>query len=52
MKKVFVSAARMGVREGEVRRLLDPRYGSKLPQMEKAFGVLGYRIRIGLEEVA
>jgi antitoxin HicB len=45
-------AARMSIREGEVRRLLDPRYGSKLPQMEKAFGALGCRIRIELEEVA
>lgn len=45
-------AARMQVREGEVRRLLDPRYGSKLPQMEKAFGALGCRIRLSLEEVA
>jgi len=42
---------RMGVKEGEVRRLLDPRYGSKLPQMEKAFAALGTRITVSLEKV-
>jgi len=45
-------ANRMGVKEGEVRRLLDPRYGSKLPQMEKAFVALGTRITVSLEKVA
>ncbi|MEX2523970.1 MAG: type II toxin-antitoxin system HicB family antitoxin [Gammaproteobacteria bacterium] len=45
-------AGRMQVRESEVRRLLDPHYGSKLPQMEKAFAALGARITVSLEKVA
>lgn len=42
-------AQRLGVDEKEVRRLLDPRYGSKLPRLAKAVEVLGKRLVIGLE---
>lgn len=42
-------AKRLGVDEKEVRRLLDPHYGSKLPRIAKAIGVLGQRLVIGVE---
>jgi antitoxin HicB len=42
-------AQRMGIDEKEVRRLLDPHYGSKLPRIAKAIGLLGRRLVIGLE---
>jgi antitoxin HicB len=42
-------AARMGIDEKEVRRLLDPHYGSKLPRIAKAIAALGRRLVIGLE---
>ena len=42
-------AKRLGVDEKEVRRLLDPHYGSKLPRIAEAIGVLGQRLVIGLE---
>jgi antitoxin HicB len=42
-------AQRMGVDEKEVRRLLDPHYGSKLPRIAEAIAVLGRRLVIGLE---
>jgi len=42
-------AKRLGVDEKEVRRLLDPRYGSKLPRIAQAVSVLGQRLVIGLE---
>lgn len=42
-------ARQLGVDEKEVRRLLDPRYGSKLPRIAEAIGVLGQRLVIGLE---
>ena len=41
-------AARMGVDEKEVRRLLDPHYGSKLPRIAQAVQALGRRLVIGL----
>ena len=34
-------ARRLGVDEKEVRRLLDPRHGTRLPAMERALAVLG-----------
>jgi antitoxin HicB len=37
------------VDEREVRRLLDPHYGSKLPRIAKAISVLGQRLVIGVE---
>ena len=41
-------AKRLGVDEKEVRRLLDPRYGSKLPRIAQAVKALGRRLVIGL----
>lgn len=42
-------AKRLGVDEKEVRRLLDPRYGSKLLCIDQAVEALGRRLVIGLE---
>jgi antitoxin HicB len=42
-------AKRLGVDEKEVRRLLDPHYGSKLPRIAKAISLLGQRLVIGVE---
>ncbi len=42
-------AKRLGVDEKEVRRLLDPHYGSKLPRIAKAIHLLGQRLVIGVE---
>lgn len=44
-------AKRLGVDEKEVRRLLDPHYGSKLPRIAQAISALGRRLVIGLEPV-
>jgi len=44
-------AKRLGVDEKEVRRLLDPHYGSKLPRIARAISVLGQRLVIGVESV-
>ena len=43
-------AAKLGVDEKEVRRLLDPHYGSKLPRIAEAISLLGQRLVIGLEQ--
>jgi antitoxin HicB len=42
-------AKRLGVDEKEVRRLLDPHYGSKLPRIAQAISALGQRLVVGLE---
>jgi antitoxin HicB len=42
-------ATRLRVDEKEVRRLLDPHYGSKLPRIAKAIGLLRQRLVIGVE---
>ena len=42
-------ARQLGVDEKEVRRLLDPHYGSKLPRIAEAIGLLGKKLVIGLE---
>lgn len=42
-------AKKLGVDEKEVRRLLDPHYGSKLPRITQAIDALGHRLVIGLE---
>lgn len=42
-------ARQLGVDEKEVRRLLDPYYGSKLPRIAQAISLLGQRLVIGLE---
>lgn len=44
-------AKKLGVDEKEVRRLLDPHYGSKLPRIAQAINMLGHRLVIGLETV-
>ena len=44
-------AKQLGVDEKEVRRLLDPHYGSKLPRIAQAIQLLGRRLVIGLEAV-
>lgn len=43
-------AKQLGVDEKEVRRLLDPHYGSKLPRIAEAISLLGHRLVIGLEQ--
>ncbi|MBV8604805.1 MAG: type II toxin-antitoxin system HicB family antitoxin [Pelomonas sp.] len=42
-------AKRLGVDEKEVRRLLDPHHGSKVPRIAEAVEALGQRLVIGLE---
>ena len=42
-------AQRLGIDEKEVRRLLEPRHGSKLPRIAQAISALGRRLIIGLE---
>lgn len=42
-------ARQLGVDEKEVRRLLDPHYGSRLPRIAEAVSLLGQRLVIGLE---
>jgi antitoxin HicB len=53
MKKAGISnvqlAKRLGVDEKEVRRMLDPHYGSKLPRIAQAIQLLDRRLVIGLE---
>ena len=44
-------AKRLGIDEKEVRRLLDPHCGSKLPRIAQAISTLGRRLVIGLEPV-
>lgn len=41
-------ARRMGVAEGEVRRVLDPNYGSKLDRLDQAARALGKRLTVEL----
>jgi antitoxin HicB len=42
-------ARRLGIDEKEVRRMLDPHYGSKLPRIAEAVELLGGQLVIGLE---
>jgi len=42
-------ARRLGVDEKEVRRMLDPGYGSKLPRIASAIEALGQRMVVGVE---
>ena len=42
-------AQRLGIYEKQVRRLLDPHHGSKLPRIAQAVQALGRRLVIGLE---
>jgi antitoxin HicB len=41
-------AERLGVDEKEVRRMLDPRHGTKLPRLAQAVQALGRQLRIEL----
>ena len=41
----------IGVDEKEVRRLLDPHYCSKLPNMSDAFAALGKRVVVDIEDI-
>lgn len=45
-------ARRLGVDEKEVRRLLDPRHGSRLPALAAALAALGKRLAIDLRDAA
>lgn len=45
-------AERLGKGENEVRRMLDPYYGSKLPALEDAMRALGKRFVLSVEEAA
>ena len=42
-------ARRLGVDEKEVRRLLDPHHGSRLPRIAEAVQALGKRLVVGLD---
>ncbi len=41
-------ARRLGLREGEARRILDPDYGTSLPRLEAALQVLGRHFVLGV----
>jgi antitoxin HicB len=45
-------ARKLGVDEKEIRRLLDPRHGTKLARIEEVLARLGKRITISLEDAA
>lgn len=53
MKEAWITkvqlAKKLGVDEKEIRRLLDPHYGSKLRRIAHAIDALGRRLVIGLE---
>lgn len=42
-------AKRLGIDEKEVRRMLDPKYPSKLPRLAKGIAVFGKRLQISLD---
>jgi antitoxin HicB len=44
-------AKKLGIAEGEARRILDPRYGTKLDRIEAALAVLGHRLIIDAKRV-
>ena len=44
-------ARKLGIAEGEARRILDPRYGTKLDRLESALAALGHRLVIDTEPV-
>ena len=45
-------ARRLGTDEKDVRRLLDPRHGSKLPALDAAMRALGKQLTIGVRDAA
>jgi antitoxin HicB len=44
-------AKKLGIAEGEARRILDPRYATKLDRIEAALAALGHRLIIDAEPV-
>lgn len=44
-------AAQLGIAEGEVRRMLDPRHATKISRLEEALAVLGQRLIVSVEAV-
>lgn|SRR5262249_41016801 len=44
-------AKKLGIAEGEARRILDPRYGTKLDRIEAALAALGHRLVIDAEPI-
>lgn len=44
-------ARRLGVRETEARRILDPMHPTKLPRLQQALAALGKRLVVGVEEM-
>jgi antitoxin HicB len=45
-------ARRLGCDEKEIRRMLDPHYGTKLPRLHRALVALGKRLEIDLRDAA
>jgi antitoxin HicB len=45
-------ARRIGVNEKEIRRMLDPRHATKLPQIEMALAALGHQLSVTMETAA
>ncbi len=45
-------AEKLGKAENEIRRMLDPYYGTKLPALEAGMAALGKRFRLTVEEAA
>lgn len=45
-------ARRLGVDEKEARRILNPKYGTKLPLMERALAVVGKRLVVTVQDAA
>ncbi len=43
-------ARRMGIKESEARRILDPRHGTKLPTLEQALRALDKQISISIND--
>ncbi len=56
MKETGVSntvlARRLGCDEKEIRRMLSPRHATKLPRIQAALQVLGWRLVVAMEEQA
>jgi antitoxin HicB len=44
-------AKKLGIAEGEARRILDPRHGTKLDRIEAALAALGHRLVIDAEPI-
>ncbi len=44
-------ARRLGVRETEARRILDPMHATKLPRLQEALVIFGKRLVVGFEEI-